>query len=537
MWFIKQISMFIMLTLLSTQLWAGDYYVKTTGTKVTGASIPGDWSDGNCYEAIETALSAAGESDRVFLFKEIHILGAARAVTCYFANQDDDEDYSSCVVEFAPGAYLRTNSNIADTQIKGITFQNQVEGNGRSCIMPLNKSGKERLVSIVHCAFLKNKGKNVKGGYGSAIYFNNTNGKFNLIIDHCIFNGNEARSGGALFIKDNTEFTISNSHFYSNFTQSGQSGGQGGALLIVSRNIQSGGIITNCTFNGNKSGNEGGAIMIKDAVVNISNCTVTNNEANYEQMCSFSSGGGISVKRTIEEGSDITFICENTTFSSNCGFIDFPAIQGDGGGLKLWGKGPSDQVVFIVTGCVFKNNYASQGGGLYAGRYSRGEINRCVFAENTACSNGGASYRGGVYEDCLGETTTYNDCVFVGNQAGYTQNGEVSNGSGMGGAIGSRLYARIECFNCSFINNRSGGRQPRGDSIFLWDASGSFDSDDKRSDLVDCTFYNTNGKDVQIRSDANGFKSVDYCAYESGEFACSGFSPTNTVLLGKISSP
>jgi hypothetical protein len=200
--------------------------------------------------------------------------------------------------------------------------------------------------------------------------------------------------------------------------------------------------------------------------------------------------------------------------------------------LKLWGKDSNDQVIFDVNGCLFKENFSSEGAGLYAGRYSSGDVEKTVFDRNTACSNGGGSYRGGIYEDCLGEATIYRDCVFIENKSGYTQDGDLSIGSGMGGAIGSRLYARIECYNCSFVNNKSGGRWHRGDSIFHWSAAGYFDREEERSNIYDCSFYGNNGNDIQIRANPYGFSEVDNCAYEAGEFECEGVNPTNTTLIG-----
>jgi len=531
-----------MLVLFSSQIWAADYYVRTTGTRISGASTPDDWSDSNCYATIEAALSAAGQPDRVFLFKETHTLGAAQTLDCYLANQDDDEDHSSCIVEFVPGAYFRTNSSISNTQVTGITFQNQAEGSGTSCIILLNDSGEQRSVSITCCAFLNNKGRDA-GGHGSAIYCNNTNGRLLLTIDHCMFADNEALSGGAVYIQDNSEFAISNSDFSDNIAApdgGGATWGQGGALLISSPDIKSTGVITNCTFDNNRARGNGGAVCIKDAEVVMTECVVTDSTVNWNGDNHFSTGAGVYALRATNHDLDVTFVCRNSTFIGNVGYVDLSEgfggnyVAGDGGGICFWGKDPDDQLDFTVTDCIFEDNYNNQGGGLYAGRYSKGKVSKCVFVGNTAASNGGASYRGGVPSNCLGETTIYEYCVFIDNHTGVTVEGDPEpNGYGMGGAIGSRLYARIECYNCSFLNNTINGDclMPWGDAIFHWDASGSFDSDDKRSKLVNCVFYGENGNDIQVRSDANGFKEVDYCAYENGEFVCDGFTPNNSLIL------
>ena len=114
------------------------------------------------------------------------------------------------------------------------------------------------------------------------------------------------------------------------------------------------------------------------------------------------------------------------------------------------------------------------------------------------------------------------------NQAGYDETGQQSVGAGWGGAFMVRHSPRAEFYNCTFADNRSGGIYQEGDAFY---AFGSCTEPGQKSLIVNSLFFGTNGLDIQVRSDVNGFSLVSHNAWEEGEFQCSGVVPTEIVTI------
>jgi hypothetical protein len=125
-------------------------------------------------------------------------------------------------------------------------------------------------------------------------------------------------------------------------------------------------------------------------------------------------------------------------------FITRGNTNGNGGGVYFTTGGN-------VYNCVFSNNYATNGGGMYGGT----QILDCAFIANTATNSSGGSgstfYGGG----CGGGLYTGNarvaNCTFLTNIAsGYY---DVDNGVIDGGGGGMFLSTFISVTNCQFIGN------------------------------------------------------------------------------------
>jgi len=83
------------------------------------------------------------------------------------------------------------------------------------------------------------------------------------------------------------------------------------------------------------------------------------------------------------------------------------------GGIYSLGRGAgmyNDNVSPSVTNCVFTDNQASQGGGMYNGGSASPSVANCVFAGNQA-SQGGGMYNGD------GASPGVTNCTFTGNEA------------------------------------------------------------------------------------------------------------------------
>ena len=151
----------------------------------------------------------------------------------------------------------------------------------------------------------------------------------------------------------------------------------------------------NITFiNANVKG-FGGAISMETGHVNVDNCIFANNTASVN-------AGGISNYGTEEnrgelhvsnslfinnhgdhDGGAIT-TCYADSYINNCVFINNSAHR-DGGAIRVSVKGYGD-----VEDCIFMFNHADEWGGAYYSWSGTSNINRCIFLNNTAGTNGGA---------------------------------------------------------------------------------------------------------------------------------------------------
>ena len=514
------------------------YYVHVGGTRGNGPSTPGDWSLSNCYPTIMAANDqVSSASDKICLYKETHEISGGNVIlnAGYVYNADEDNDYLSCIVTYdADSASKLILKPGQDTTIKGITFQGQTT-NWSSALELTNDSASPTTITVQYSRFLNNTGQQADGGVGAAIRINDsTGGTVTINMSNCSFEGNSARhQGGALYISNNCNGTISNCEFIDNFMESGQIAGKGGAIMI---NGSEGVIITNSTFSGNKSTFSGGAIFCKDSDLSITGSTFENNEANYEQGNSWTAGGAIRVVDYTNDGSAKTFTLSNCTFTNNTVNADSDR-EGDGGAIGVKGLDASDLVTFTARGCMFSGNYSHIGGAVHLGRYCHpATIERCLFDSNYSRSNGGAIVRGGGPADCAGQTLTLKYCIFLGNKAGVESDGTAApDESSLGGAVHSRLYPQVIAYNCSFLDNKSsGGVSNEGDALSNYLEGGSFDSDDKRHTLKNCAFYGT-GTNSEIYADDDAsnyaFKEVVNCAYESGELSGNVGTSSNNVAL------
>jgi hypothetical protein len=251
---------------------------------------------------------------------------------------------------------------------------------------------------------------------------------------------------------------------------------------------------------------------------------------------SWPAGAGVFVRRTAASPAgpaapDLVVRVSGCLFAGNVGRLVAAPYAGDGGGMLVKGFDQDNRYDVLVSDTVFEGNHNAQGAGLYVGRYAQGLVVRSRFLHNRAIMSGGGAFKGGRWPQCVGETARFEYCEFVGNEAGYDEQGQVSSDLGWGGAFGVRYYPRAEFVHCSFSDNRCGGILPRGDAIFHTAEGRDFVSDLQTCVIVNSVFYGDNGVDVQVRSDAGGFGAVTHSALAAGEFVCDGVVPTDMVTL------
>ena len=153
----------------------------------------------------------------------------------------------------------------------------------------------------------------------------------------------------------------------------------------------------NITFINGLTDNFGGAVSIETGNVVVDNCIFINNTALND-----TNAGGISNYGTKQnrgyllvnnslflnnhadhDGGAIT-TCYANSYIYNCVFINNSAHR-DGGAIRVSVYGYGD-----VQDCIFMFNHADEWGGAYYSWSGESNIERCIFLNNTAGTNGGA---------------------------------------------------------------------------------------------------------------------------------------------------
>ncbi|MBI3510409.1 MAG: right-handed parallel beta-helix repeat-containing protein [Bacteroidetes bacterium] len=163
-----------------------------------------------------------------------------------------------------------------------------------------------------------------------------------VITDNSIHN-NYGRGCGGISIWS-TSGIISGNELYQN------SGNEGGAFFIVSDPDPAGPTITNNNIHNNRAYFDGGAIMIEDGPVTISNNTIAFNH-------SARAGAGIYVLYAHAKILS-NWICNNTdSIYNNCGI-------NDGGGGILINNGSGADTAEVYNNVIANNNCCFEGGGI-----------------------------------------------------------------------------------------------------------------------------------------------------------------------------
>ena len=378
------------------------------------------------------------------------------------------------------------------------------------------------------CTFYNNEVLNVADNHnrGGAVWIDGSSGICSLTVSVCDFEGNTSAGGGAIWT-NNTNVTIDDTAFSDNNSTGSAYWNWGGAICALDSAVT----ITDSSFLNNSSNTRGGAIKVTNANVSIIGTIFSGNKSKGDEVVGGQTGSGVAihVNDLVFDSSSYYFTMTDCIVENN--EWDDSACNVADGTILVKGAGSNDKYIVTVTDCTFQDNYSKQGAGFYAGRYTEANFERCLFRENLAKRNGGGCYKGGGPPSCLGEKATLNFCSFIGNRAGWDRSGVNGGGSGVGGAFSTRVYPQIEMNNCSFNENKA---RVNGDSISKQRDGNAFDNDLKRITLTNCIFYGS-GTDEEIYADDNtvdyAFKSITYCALESGEFnANAGLISDNVIL-------
>ena len=193
-----------------------------------------------------------------------------------------------------------------------------------------------------------------------------------LIVDGTNFYSNQARSGGAISMGENTQATFSNSRFGSSGRSNRATAGSGGAIMVDTATLD----LENCRFMYNQATLNGGAIAAVDATVDISinasscnpantKCSKFNNNASNSDGSLFGSGGAIYNEDSVLT-MDQTWIYANTAFSGGGMYQDGVFADSTVGNCLIYGHTVSTYAagVFNRNGSMFFRNLTLVEGGI-----------------------------------------------------------------------------------------------------------------------------------------------------------------------------
>ncbi len=279
----------------------------------------------------------------------------------------------------------------------------------------------------------------------------------NVILDGFIITGAKARLTGdegsrtrtsGLFISNSSNIAVRNCKFIKNATS---------GIFCDCSNLS----VSNCIFETNRNRFGGGGISVKESSIEITKCTFNDNQAFL--------GGGLksNESKIYLENSFFTqnivygcrghscglggaFYCDDAlvgTVVINCLFSDNIAVGGGGiylGTDELKPYGRCEEI--FVYGCTFTHNQAPVGATIY--HYTNPvKMQNCSFINNIAKSNNFGII---LYNDF--GITTLSNCLFTGNS--------VSSQGSIVYAYGSNWpddtlehFISLEVRNCSIVDN------------------------------------------------------------------------------------
>jgi predicted outer membrane repeat protein len=348
------------------------------------------------YTSINAAIDAASDGDVILLSAETYYEGArintdGKAITLRGATDKSGDPAS--ILDGADSHQLIEcqNDEDASTRFENLVIQNGYgEPNGAGGGDGGDGGGmymRNCTPTLVNCHFLYNRANNEAGAL-------NVNGSdAHPILTDCVFIGNEAEDGGAIYLEQ-SNITMTDCRFENNAAIDAGNA-DGGAFYLNNRCLA---VLTGCTFSGNTADRDAGAIYL-DGVpsendpesLTMIDCEISNNTAGGD-------GGGIFAR------SRAILVMENCAVDGNA------ATAGDGGGIMNF----KDSTATLV-GCTLSNNTAGgSGGGVFTGEYDESDVSVTSVTDLVLCGNtpeniGGTQPTGGI--QCNSTLVGCSDCT------------------------------------------------------------------------------------------------------------------------------
>ncbi len=323
----KIIGAIMVVSSLSTSTWATTYYVNS---KFQGESPSGDsWLSAfpDLNMALEAAATNAGS--QIWVSAGIYTPDGSSRDTAFIVPPNTQ----------LYGGFTGSETNLTERNPKA--YPTRLSGDiGRAgsfsdnCYHVLKTSGDTLIDGFTIQRGNANSIKENRFGGG----LNIAPGSKNVQVSNCIFEKNNAESGGAIHLSVG-ELTATNCTFYSN------SADTGGAIATLGASKLT---VKNCIFTSNFSPKMGGALMLNnEAQADISESTFL-----YNSTDDF--GGAIAAHADAEAGNNVNIT--DCTFSEN-------SARNNGGAL-----GMSGPFVPVIKNCTFEKNFSTGGAGALANR-------------------------------------------------------------------------------------------------------------------------------------------------------------------------
>ncbi|OGV70701.1 MAG: hypothetical protein A2283_16590 [Lentisphaerae bacterium RIFOXYA12_FULL_48_11] len=333
-------------------------------------------------------------------------------------------DYKTDVTLNAPPVYI-VNSTLsgngggaaADNSIlitSNCVFQDNTSGNGGGVAYINQATG-----TVVNCTFSNNLGAATNNCTSVII---NSDG-INIFNVH----SNASGFGGGIYC-------LNSYPSISNCTITANRSGSGGGIAIVDSSLI---IIASCSFSNNSAmnpGTGGGAVLLNNAGSCISNCTIINNRAGeYSYEAKHTNGVLWSESMdSIGYGGAFFFTSNTLATVTDCKLLGNYSSQGGSGFYCDGGSTATFERCMISGAYTVANQYSGCGGGALV-YDSSVNLNVCVFTDNNACEGGGiyasnttlsllnttigynriSANGGGIYMD--GGVATFTNCIAWNN--------------------------------------------------------------------------------------------------------------------------
>ncbi len=308
-------------------------------------------------------------------------LTAGGVTTLRAAVQESNALTDADTIQFDPTLFSTPQTITVGSKIT-CKYTLTIQGPGRD-LLTITANDACQIVYCVSVNLISIQGMTLEHGFageyelGGAFYTSGT-----VLIASCRFDHNTATGpGGAAIMADtNSHLEINDCVFSNNSRISGKNIWGGGAAVYLFRSSTS---ISACTFIGNNTNGEGGALLSNQVThLLIDQCSFSNNHAGY--------GGGVS------SNYDTALIIRGCVFQENSGY--------EGGGLYITGA----TNIPVVTNTSFHGNFAmNYGGALYLA--SQLQAVNCTLTDNTATAEN--SMGGGVYTYTGGRFTAANTII------------------------------------------------------------------------------------------------------------------------------
>ncbi len=498
---------------------AARYHVDPGGLRTTGPSVPGDWGAENVYSTVALAAAACASDDTILVSQAIHAIDTAVALPALLGNRRLSTRHEGAVLAIAASGRLDAGGGADTVTLQGLTLRGGQASRVGSALDVTPAGGLPSRLVIRGCW--------VEGFHdGGAMRVRPADPGLVLEVEDSHFRDNTRNwRGGAIYLETGITATFTRCGFEGN--ASSTTGSRGGAVAVVADAAPSFVTFVGTDFRDNRCDGPGGTVFVENGGAVFDDCELRGSRSGLGT--SWSEGAGVFVRRNGGHTEPLTVTVTDCRFLDNRGSLALGTDAGDGGALMV--RGDSERYFDVtVRDCLFQGNYNAQGAGVYIGRFASGLIERCIFRDNAAYYQGGASMKGGALEANVGEIAIYNHCLFENNRAGFRDDGTDTGEYSRGGAVMVRVNPRATLNNCTFLDNTvNTAGYALGDG-FAHASEGWTFTPERLCRLYNCVFWGT-GNDYQLYSDSDGMAEIASCAVVETELRAPGVTPTGMVWL------